>query len=424
MIAKVFKRIGYIGFCACFIQTTSFAKPLEFGLNKTQINSLNQTINDNFDNIINNTIDLTQTAAPPFKETNRAKKFMNLLQQTGLKDVEMDEEGNVMGVRAGKNKGPLLVVAAHLDTVFGADTDVNVRRDGNRLYAPGIGDDTVSLAIMLEIIKAMDNAKIQTNYDILFVGDVGEEGPGNLRGVRYLFQKGKYKDRIKYFLSLEPGSGGGYVDKAIGSKRYKVEFDGPGGHSFSDFGIVSPAYAMADAITRFSNYPVPTKDQTTFNVGIIEGGTSVNSIPHSVAMTVDMRSASNVELNKISEYFLAQLPIAVENENSKRALNRGKISYKVTNIGERASGFTPKDSFIQKSIIETYKANGLSLETSASSTDSNMPMSMGIEALTIGSGINSDGAHSLNEFIEIDKPNNVKSIVANIMLINVLANGK
>lgn len=406
----------------------AFAKPkptkIEKLISSNEMKVAKQTLENDFERIITDTINLTQIPSPPHGETNRAKFFMEQLKNHGLSDVEMDEEGNVMGLRKGKGSGPLLVVAAHLDTVFPIETNVTVRKDGNKLYAPGIGDDTVSLSIMLGIIRAMDAAKLSTKGDILFVGNVGEEGPGNLRGTRFLFNKGKYKDKIKHFISLEPGIAGEVVNQGIGSKRYKVEFLGPGGHSFGDFGIVNPAYAMADAITRFSKYPEPLVDNTVFNVGILSGGTSVNSIPFSVSMSVDMRSASDKELNKIADYFLAQLPLAAKLENETRSISRGTITYKTTTIGERPSGKTPEDSPLTKITQEIYAKMGFKYSTHASSTDSNVPMSLGIDALTLGSGIGGDGAHSLNEYIEIDKPNNINSILSNIAIIYQISNGE
>lgn len=425
---KLLKPLALSLLLAASIPQIAFAKPkatnLEKFLTSKEYSIAKQKIENDFDKIIEDTINLTQIPAPPFEESQRAKYFMEQLKTHGLNDVEMDEEGNVIGLRKGNGNGPLLVVAAHLDTVFPIETDVKVKKDGNRLYAPGIGDDTVSLSIMLGIIRALNEAKIQTKGDILFVGDVGEEGPGNLRGMRHLFQKGKYKDKIKYFISLEPGLSGEVVNQGIGSRRYKVEFKGPGGHSYGDFGIVNPAYALADAITRFTKYPEPLIENTVYNVGIISGGTSVNSIPFSVSMTVDMRSASEVELSKISDYFLDQLPLAVEAENKTRSTKRGEISFLAMSIGERPSGKTPDTSFITKTVKDVYAKYGYQYSTHASSTDSNIPMSLGIEALTLGSGIGGDGAHSLNEYIEIDKPNNISSILSNLTIIYQLANGE
>jgi acetylornithine deacetylase/succinyl-diaminopimelate desuccinylase-like protein len=212
------------------------------------------------------------------------------------------------------------------------------------------------------------------------------------------------------------------VDAGIGSKRYKVDFNGPGGHSFGDFGIVSPAYAMADAITKFTEYPKELKNQTTFNVGIVEGGTSVNSIPYKVSMTVDMRSAAAADLAQIDEYFVSVLPQAVANENAKRKTHKGVISYKANIIGERPVGKTSHDTEIFKITKGVYEKFGYSLTTSASSTDSNVPMSLGIPALTLGSGIESFNAHSPEEYLIIEKEKNLKAIAANLAIVVLGAN--
>ena len=258
-----------------------------------------QTLDGDYDRTVKDIVDLTEIESPPFKENARARAYLAMLKAQGLTDVEMDGAGSVMGLRKGTGGGPLIVIAAHLDTVFPAGTDVKVKREGNKLLAPGIGDDTSSLGVLLAFVRAMDAAKFETRADILFMGDVGEEGPGDLRGMKYLFNQGKYKDRIKYFISFEPGRAAEITNGGVGSKRYKVTFTGPGGHSMGDFGIVNPAYAMANAITAFGRMKVPAKPRTVYNVGIVEGGTSVNSIPFSVAMTIDMRSAGKAELDRL-----------------------------------------------------------------------------------------------------------------------------
>ncbi|MDA1307730.1 MAG: M20/M25/M40 family metallo-hydrolase, partial [Acidobacteria bacterium] len=203
------------------------------------------------DRLVEEIITLTEIPAPPFKEDARAKHYLEMLRASGLTDVEQDEEGNVMGLRKGTGGGPLIAVAAHLDTVFPEGTDVTVKRDGMRLSAPGIGDDTRSLAVLLALMRAMDEAGIQTQSDILFIGNVGEEGQGDLRGMKYLFGKGKYKDQIKMFIAVDGAGGGADITHGgVGSRRYRVTFKGPGGHSYGAFGLVSPAFAMAGAMQK------------------------------------------------------------------------------------------------------------------------------------------------------------------------------
>src|SRR5215510_3211432 len=214
-------------------------------INSEKFKAAQAFIEKDYDRFVTEIIQLTEIEAPPFKEEKRAKVYLEMLRQHGLTNVEMDAEGNVMGIRKGTGNGPLIAIAAHLDTVFPEGTDVKVKRNGTVLAAPGVGDDSRALAVLLEIVRALDAAKIQTTGDILFVGNVGEEGPGDLRGMKYLFQKGPYKDKIKMFISLDPyGAGNDITVGGIGSKRFKVTFKGPGGHSFGSFGLVSPAYAL------------------------------------------------------------------------------------------------------------------------------------------------------------------------------------
>ena len=232
------------------------------------------------DRFVREIIQITEIEAPPFKEARRARAFAEMLREHGLSNVEIDAEGNAMGLRKGTGNGPLIAIAAHLDTVFPEGTNVKVRREGTRLFAPGVGDDSRALAVLLAMLRAMDAAKIQTSSDILFIGNVGEEGPGDLRGMKYLFQKGPYKDKIKMFISIDPfGWGNDITVAGVGSKRYKVTFKGPGGHSYGSFGLVNPAFALGNAIAKLSRVQVPSAPRTTFNVGIIGGGTAVNAIP-------------------------------------------------------------------------------------------------------------------------------------------------
>jgi tripeptide aminopeptidase len=353
------------------------------------------------DRFVKELVALTEIAAPPFKEDRRATAYLAMLQQHGLSDVERDEEGNVMGVRRGTGGGPMLAVLAHLDTVFPEGTNVKVRRDGTRLMAPGIGDDTRGLALMLSVIRAMNAAKLATRADILFVGNVGEEGEGDLRGVKYLLRKGKYKDRIRLFLAIDGGEQGTITRRGVGSKRYRVTFKGPGGHSYGAFGLVNPAYAMAAAIARFSDVQVPSSPKTTFNVGVVSGGTSVNSIPAEVGMDVDLRSESCAELAKVDATFLSIVKNAVADENRARSTREGRIEADPRVIGERPCGETSMDAPILKTTAAVVQAFGLKPSYSVSSTDSNIPMSMGIPALTIGRGGPGARSHSPDEWTDV-----------------------
>ena len=363
-------------------------------------------------------ITLTEIPAPPFKEARRAAAYLEMLREAKLTDVETDPEGNVMGVRKGTGNGPMLAVLAHLDTVFPEGTDVKTKLEGTRLHAPGVGDDTGALALMLSVIRAMDAAKVQTPGDILFVGNVGEEGEGDLRGVKYLLQKGKYRDRIKRFISIDGGSQDGIVNGGLGSRRYRVTFKGPGGHSYGAFGLVSPAFALGDAMARFSRLQVPGLPRTTFNVGVVGGGTSVNSIPTEMFMLVDMRSESPDELKKVDEAFQKVVREAVDEENRARSTAEGKIVADVTLIGDRPSGTTATSTYLVQAAAAVARAYGFSPTFEIGSTDANVPIAMGIPAITIGRGAGGR-SHSLDEWIDVTKEKNVQA--GEVVLATILA---
>ena len=370
-------------------------------------------------------IALTEIPAPPFKEAARAKAFQAMLEQHGLADVEMDGEGNVMGVRRGGGGQPgVLVVSAHLDTVFPEGTDVKVRREGTRLAAPGVGDNTRGLALLLALVRALDAGKFRTEYDVLFVGNVGEEGEGDLRGVKFLLQKGKYKDRIRQMLVIDGNESNGITNGGVGSRRYRVAFKGPGGHSFGAFGLVNPAYAMAGAIARFSRIQVPAAPKTTYSIGVVRGGTSVNSIPFEVSMDVDMRSESCAELKKVDERFLAILREAVAEENAARSTAQGSIQAEPKLIGERPCGETARDTPIVQAAAAAIAAFGQTPRYAISSTDANIPMSLGIPAITIGRGGPGDRTHSLDEWTDVDPRANVVNVQRVLALVLAVAGGR
>lgn len=374
-----------------------------------------------YDRFVKELIALTEIPAPPFKEQPRAKAYLEMLRQAGLSDLEMDAEGNVMGVRKGTGGSGMLAVLAHLDTVFPEGTDVKVKRQGTRLAAPGIGDDTRGLALMLSVIRAMNAGKIQTTSDVLFVGNVGEEGEGDLRGVKFLLQKGKYKDRIKQFIAIDGGEQGSITRGGVGSKRYRVTFKGPGGHSYGAFGLVNPAFAMGKAIDKFSKLQVPANPKTTFNVGVLSGGTSVNSIPASVQMDVDLRSESCAELTKINDAFLAVVRQAVDEENSARSTREGKIEADPKLIGDRPCGETAATAPIIQTTTAAVKSFGLVPSYQISSTDSNVPMNMGIPAVTIGRGGPGGRAHSPDEWVDVERKSAVQATEVALTIITAVA---
>ena len=323
-----------------------------------------------------------------------------------------------MGVRKGTGGGPLVVVSAHLDTVFPEGTDVKVKRDGSRLAAPGVGDDSAGLATLLSIVRAMDAAGIKTKSDIVFLGDVGEEGPGDLRGVRYFFTKGKYKDQAKYFFSLDGGGTPTITNCGVGSKRYRVTYKGPGGHSFQAFGLVNPMAAMAQTVVEFYKIQTPTQPKTTYAASVTGGGTSVNSIPNEVWMEFDMRSVDAKELDRLEKRFLSIVNQSLETENFARSTKEGPVSADIKLIGDRPAGQTDAKQDIVQIATAAFLANGTPPAYECASTDSNMPMSLGIPALTIPRTGKADRFHALDEWMDTDPQSNltVKKIVLTTVL--------
>jgi acetylornithine deacetylase/succinyl-diaminopimelate desuccinylase-like protein len=315
-------------------------------------------------------------------------------------------------------------VAAHLDTVFPEGTDVRVKRSGTRLIAPGIGDDTRGLAFVLAFARAIRDAKVETESDMLIIGNVGEEGQGDLRGVRYLFNKGVWKDKIGRFITVDGGNLDIVTNGGLGSLRYRVTFKGPGGHSWGAFGQVSPAFAMGNAIAKLGKVVVPKQPKVSYNVGVVSGGTSVNSIPFEVMMEIDMRSVSPVELRKIDAEFKRIVAEAVDEENATRATTFGRITYEMKLIGERPSGITSPDAPIARQIAATMKVFDKVPIWDTNSTDANIPISLGIPALAISRNSASKGGrgHSLDEWTDVEKTQAVKDFALTAALILSVAN--
>jgi len=392
--------------------------------NSTGFKAATANLDREYDRIVAETILLTEIPAPPFKETAKAQAYMAMLKTAGLSDAEMDAEGNVMGLRRGSGPAgaPLVVMAAHLDTVFPEETDVKVRREGTKLFAPGIGDDTHSLAVVLGYVRALDAAKIKTRRDILFVGNVGEEGPGDLRGTRYLFGKGKYKDRIGAFFSMDGTSPLVVTSGAVGSRRYRVTFKGPGGHSYGAFGLVNPMAAMGATVVEMNRIVTPTAPKTTYMTSVVGGGTSVNSIPDSIWLEVDMRSPGKAELAELDARFLQIVAAAVDQENAARSTRQGKISADVKLIGDRPTGTTRDDAEIVQVTAASVRAAGFQPLLNAGSTDSNVPISLGIPAVTIGSGAAGGGrAHAVDEWIVLYKPETLRGMTVGLAALLAMA---
>lgn len=344
---------------------------------------------------------ICEIEAPPFKEAARAAEYKRRLESHGLTNARIDAEGNVIAERKGAGNGPTVLVSGHLDTVFPEGTDVKVTREGTTLSAPGIGDDCRGLAVVLAVAKAMNDAKLVTNGRILFVGTVGEEGPGNLRGVRALFS-GPMKDSIDYFISVD-GTGLGVTSGAVGSHRYKVTYKGPGGHSYGAFGMPNPIHALGRAIAKVSELQVPRDPRTTFSVGVISGGTSVNSIAYEASFEVDMRSESEASLQALDDRFQAAIRAALAEEKARWPQSQRTLELVVDTIGIRPAGQQPDSMPIVQAALRTREAIVAGKDvivpggTNASSTDSNIPIALGVPAVTIDGGGQGRGAHSLDE---------------------------
>ena len=404
---------------------TSAQHPAELAagrtLNSPGYRAASQTLAAEYDRFVRELIELTEVPAPPFKEEARADAFIRLARASGVTDIEKDAEGNVLVMRRGGG-GPLLVVSAHLDTVFPEGTNVTVRRDGTRLAAPGIGDNAQGVAALLALTRAIDAARITTSSDILFVANVGEEGSGGLRGVRHLFGEGRYKDRIAAFISIDGMGSGDYITTGgVGSRRYRVTFTGPGGHSYSAFGLVNPANALAGAIQRLGAVSVPSSPRTTFNVGMIGGGTSVNTIPASVWMDVDLRSESPAELARLDDAFKAAVARAVDEENRSRSTAEGPVGAELDLTGERPGGQTAQSTALVQAATGAMRALGQQPVYGSSSTDSNLPMSLGIPAITIDTGIRGDRAHAPDEWIDVERTSTISGLQRVLLLVLTVA---
>ena len=314
--------------------------------------------------------------SPPFGERERAEYLVEKFRKLGLNDARVDEEGNCVALRPGNSSSPLLVVSAHLDTVFPPGTDYTVRREAGKLFAPGIADDGCGLAAIIALAQALEACSIETEGSLLFVGTVGEEGEGNLRGVRYLFQTSEWANRIDAFISFDGPGVERIPHAALGSRRYRVVLRGTGGHSWGDFGAANPVHAMGRAVARLASYPAPVDPRTTFNVGRIEGGASVNVIPREATMDVDLRSASAEELRRLDAFFRRAVRESVDDENGARRMGDPPLELDLKLIGDRPSGETSPDALIVRLAEEATRFFGYQTRLDRSSTDSNISTSL------------------------------------------------
>jgi tripeptide aminopeptidase len=343
-------------------------------------------------------IRITEIPAPSFQEEKRAEAVKGLLADQGL-TIHTDKLGNVIGELPGNTPKEIVLIAAHLDTVFPAGTPIKVQREGQRLLAPGISDNGTGLAGLIALARAIHENKIVPQRTILFAANVGEEGEGNLRGMRALLDA--YRPKLRAVIVLD-GSGTDHVTtKALASRRLEAVITGPGGHSWSDFGMPNPINALVRGSLRFINSKVPAVPRTTLNLGQIEGGTSVNSIPHEAKLKIDLRSESEDEIVRLEIAFRDCIGAGVKDEmDNARDRTKGRLDWKINIIGSRPGGELPPDSAILAALHAADETIGNQSRIERSSTDANIPLSLGIEAIAIGAGGNGGGAHSLEEWYE------------------------
>jgi tripeptide aminopeptidase len=341
--------------------------------------------------VIEDQVRLCEIPAPPFKEARRAQALKEAFQSLRLANVRIDRAGNVIGERAGLAPRPNLVFSAHLDTVFPEETPVRTSRSGNIISGPGISDDCRGLAVLLAVIRTLDQQHVQTDGAITFVATVGEEGLGDLRGVKHLFT-GELNGRVDSFVSID-GAGMGITHVGVGSLRYRVAYKGPGGHSYGAFGIANPVHALGRAIAKIGDLQVPTQPRTTFNVGRVGGGTSVNSIATEAWMEVDLRSSDRAALTALDAGFQKALDVALAEEND-RWNNRGRLGLQKTVVGSRPAGRTAENAPIVQAALSVTSALGLRGSLEEGSTDANIAMSLGIPAITIDGGGSETGTHT------------------------------
>jgi tripeptide aminopeptidase len=357
-------------------------------------------------------LEMARIPAPPFGEAARAQWLEERFRALALDEVHIDEVGNVFGVHRPRQltKQPATpqytALSAHIDTVFPAGTPLNLRQQGNRLYGPGVSDNGAGAAAMLAVAAALRAAKVALTTPILFIGNVGEEGEGDLRGMRHIFSQARWRDSIRYSLILDGAGSDTIVAEALGSRRFEVIVRGPGGHSWSDFGMPNPILVLARAIHAFSQTSLPSSPKTTFNVGVIRGGTSVNSIPESASMRIDIRSTSMAEMQRLEASLRSAIEQAMEEESraSERRISAQKrssgLSYEIVPIGNRAAGELDGNARILKVIRAVDVHLGNAAQIQRASTDANIPLSLGREAIAIGGGGVGGGAHTLQEWFD------------------------
>jgi len=350
-------------------------------------------------------LEMARISAPPFGEAARAAWLAERFRELGLDEVRVDDVGNVFGIHPGFGRR-YITLSAHIDTVFPAGTPLNVRQQGSRLFGPGVSDNGAGVTAMLAIVALLRAVRIRHALPFLFIGNVGEEGEGDLRGMRHIFATPRWKDSIAYSLILDGAGSDTIVAEALGSRRFEIIVRGPGGHSWSDFGAPNPIVILARAIESFCQTPVPATPKSTFNIGVIRGGTSVNSIPESASMRVDLRSTSKIELERLERSLRVCLDQAVSVEQQlgeTRGAGQRKthaVTSEVVVIGDRPAGELEPNARILQVLRAVDSHLGNVAQVQRASTDANIPLSLGREALAIGGGGSGGGAHTLQEWFD------------------------
>ena len=349
--------------------------------------------------------ELVAIPGPPFGEEVRSAWMADRFSEAGLHKVHTDEIGNVLGFLPAANlspesTGPIVVLSAHLDTVFPAETPLNPVVDGDRLEAPGACDNGAGLAGLMAIVQALVHAKVELPASLLFLCNVGEEGEGDLRGVRHLYNQAALSGRVAAHIVLDGAGADSAVTQALGSRRYQVVIQGPGGHSFTDAGRPNPIAAMGSALIALAEMPLPDEPRTTLNLGTIHGGTSVNSIPERVQASIDCRSTGSDQLLRMEVALHRAVEDAVERANAaaKSGGAKGVLSFKIEKIGDRPAAYLAANSPILETLRAVDRHLGLRTDLRLGSTDANIPMALGIPALSMGAGGSGGGAHTLAEW--------------------------
>ena len=390
-------------------------------LEQADVRAANEQIVATDDQTLAHQIGLTEIPAPPFGEETRGCRLAELFDEAGLTDVHQDTVGNVLALRPGTEDREPLVLSAHLDTVFPAGTDVTVHVDGDVLRAPGISDDARGLAALVAVVRALSKAGITTRRPILFAATVGEEGSGNLRGVRHLFRAGGVASEAAGFISLD-GAGLNYVvTRGLGARRFRVGLRGRGGHSWIDWGAPNPIHALGRAVGALAAWPKPTDPALSLTVARWGGGTSVNAIPAEAWADLDLRSESSRHLEDGEERLRAALDRSVAEENSRVTGQDGRLHVEVTVVGHRPTGATDLGSPLVEAALAATRAAGVEPQVTAASTDANLPMSLGIPAITLGAGGSAGEVHTTSEWYRNeDGPAGIQRALHTVLLVSGL----